>query len=377
MDELLTDEEEDAKDNRGQHASADEKTALFAPPPLASSKKTTIVANPPGFMRPAISGPTQQAPSSTGRGGEKPPPPIQFSRPTEQQGAAAIQAYELGRNAAVANSSNPITKKRPSAADVQVIDLVDDDDSVVGDDGDDMAKKGLISQNSLQLDYLDNLEKELAKRERAKKAKKDARLRRENRDEGGKKRRKLSLEERVDANAGSRAEKRQLEQKVRQLASASVLVPLAAAGNSSRDRGRPSGKAAAAAASSSSGGHQKTLLRHGGEGGNVTSASASTGVTAAAAAAATGSSTAAAAPSFAPSKSDQRLATERLFHPASHQNAAMMMALWEELGLDSSDVNSAEAMLKIMKISHPSYLQRLAACLKIGPQMLFKQAFLS
>ena len=82
-------------------------------------------------------------------------------------------------------------------------------------------------------------------------------------------------------------------------------------------------------------------------------------------------------PSFAPSKSDQRLATERLFHPASHQNAAMMMALWEELGLDSSDVNSAEAMLKIMKISHPSYLQRLAACLKIGPQMLFKQAFLS
>ena len=78
--------------------------------------------------------------------------------------------------------------------------------------------------------------------------------------------------------------------------------------------------------------------------------------TASSSAAATGTSTAAAAaaavPSSIPSKSDQRLATERLFHPASHQNAAMMMALWEELGLDSSDVSSAEAMLKIMKISH-------------------------
>ena len=77
--------------------------------------------------------------------------------------------------------------------------------------------------------------------------------------------------------------------------------------------------------------------------------------------------------SSAPSKSLQRMATERLFHPTSHQNSAKVTALLEELGLDSTDIDSAVVMLKIIDIS---YLQRLAVCLKVGPQTLFKQAFL-
>ena len=70
----------------------------------------------------------------------------------------------------------------------------------------------------------------------------------------------------------------------------------------------------------------------------------------------------------------KQLATQRLFQPTSHQNNAEMISLCEELGLDSSDVVSSEAMLSCMD---PSYLQRLAACLKVGPQGLFKQAFLA
>ena len=81
----------------------------------------------------------------------------------------------------------------------------------------------------------------------------------------------------------------------------------------------------------------------------------------------------AAAPS-APSKSLQRLAIECLFAPVSHQNTAAMMTLYDELGLDNSNVDSAETMLAYMDSSH---LQRLAACLKVGPQGLFKKAFLA
>ena len=73
-------------------------------------------------------------------------------------------------------------------------------------------------------------------------------------------------------------------------------------------------------------------------------------------------------------KSPQRIATERLFQPASHQNTTELTALCDELGLDSHDLTSAEAMLLCLD---PSYLQRLAACLKVGPQCLFKKTFLA
>ena len=73
-------------------------------------------------------------------------------------------------------------------------------------------------------------------------------------------------------------------------------------------------------------------------------------------------------------KTLQRMATERLFQPVSHKNTPELTSLCDELGLDSSDIDSAEAMLKCI---HSSYLQRLAACLKIGPQCLFEKAFLA
>ena len=72
-------------------------------------------------------------------------------------------------------------------------------------------------------------------------------------------------------------------------------------------------------------------------------------------------------------KTPQRMATERLFQPASHQNSAELTSLCDELGLDSNDIVSAAAMLLCVD---PSYLQRLAACLKVGPQCLFQKAFL-
>ena len=74
------------------------------------------------------------------------------------------------------------------------------------------------------------------------------------------------------------------------------------------------------------------------------------------------------------SKSLQRLAVESLFTPVSHQNTAEIMTLCDELGLDSSNVESTEAILLYMDTSH---LQRLAARLKVGPQGLFKKAFLA
>ena len=49
------------------------------------------------------------------------------------------------------------------------------------------------------------------------------------------------------------------------------------------------------------------------------------------------------------------------------------MSHFVELGLDSHNVESAEAMLLCMDVS---YLQRLAAGLKAGPQGLFTKAFL-
>ena len=125
------------------------------------------------------------------------------------------------------------------------------------------------------------------------------------------------------------AEKHQLEQKIQQFASA-ASVPTAAGNNTS--------------SSSSSNGSSSRMI------------SASTSV-----------------PSIS-TKTPQRLATERLFHPTSHQNTAQMMTLWEEVGLDSNDIDSAEAMLSIID---KTYLQRMAACLKIGPQTLFNKAFLS
>ena len=75
----------------------------------------------------------------------------------------------------------------------------------------------------------------------------------------------------------------------------------------------------------------------------------------------------------ASSKSLQRLATERLFHPASHDNTTEMTSLLSELGFDSCDMDSAEAMLIYMS---KSSLERLSQCLKQAPQGLFKQAFL-
>ena len=73
------------------------------------------------------------------------------------------------------------------------------------------------------------------------------------------------------------------------------------------------------------------------------------------------------------SKSLQRLAIESLFAPVSHQNTAAMVSLFVEIGLDSNNIESAEAMLSDVDVS---YLQRLAAGLKVGPQGLFTKAFL-
>ena len=73
-------------------------------------------------------------------------------------------------------------------------------------------------------------------------------------------------------------------------------------------------------------------------------------------------------------KSVQQMATERLFQPASHHNTAELISLCDELGLDSSDMVATETMLLCLDLSS---LQRLAACLKIGPQSLFKNAFLT
>ena len=72
-------------------------------------------------------------------------------------------------------------------------------------------------------------------------------------------------------------------------------------------------------------------------------------------------------------KSPQRIATERLFQPSCHQNTLVLTSLCEELGLDSNDIDAAEAILLCMETSS---LQRLAACLKMGPQCLFKKIFL-
>ena len=75
----------------------------------------------------------------------------------------------------------------------------------------------------------------------------------------------------------------------------------------------------------------------------------------------------------ASSKSLQRLAIESLFAPVSHQNTAAMVSLFVELGLDSHNVESAEAMLSY---ADSPCLQRLVAGLKACPQGLFKKAFL-
>ena len=70
-------------------------------------------------------------------------------------------------------------------------------------------------------------------------------------------------------------------------------------------------------------------------------------------------------------KKTQLLIMQRIFQPTSHQNPAVMDSLYEELGLDGSDLDVAMLMISHLE---PKDKQRLADGLKPGPRGLFKAA---